>query len=365
MRFNVRPEALLAKIHVLHRHNTRLIPWWSGFCLALILPLSTLCFLLTGPHEIVGSLLWTLPVGLLIYADTRGPRETRSIPANAPRGFFDGIIYAVAMLQLLNLIAMGVMVSSLEWHGPGAVGVSLVNLLVLRILGGTNACCSVIAPAHELIHRRGQWQRILGRVMLISVFYDPFFVAHRLGHHAQLGRAGDPSTAAIHESYEDFFWRSMSSQCLIAWRARPGMLLQGLLVQLLLMVCFGWAFGGLALFMWFYQSWVAIRLLEAVNYFQHFGMIHPSEHAATRAWHCDSAVSLFMFFGLPRHADHHARPGKSYWDLEDVAGGPKLPYGYLGTAIWVKNASRSYREWIVSKRYSDQQTVPPCTADGC
>lgn len=329
------------------RGGRRRSPWWGGFVLSLVLPLSTFFFLLTGPHTAGSALCWTLPIWILIAADRWGPTEQRRVPHTATQGFFDGLLYAAAALQGLNILIMGMMISRLDWADSAGIITSFVNLLVLRILGGTNACCSVIAPAHELIHRRSRWQRRLGRLLLMTVFYDHFYVAHRLGHHARLGSREDPSTSAIDEGYQEFLWRSVKGQWRLAWRLQPRTVLRGLTFQILLALAYGWIFGPLALFMWLYISAVAIRLLEAVNYFQHFGLTQESGRSAVTAWRCDSAISLFLFMGLPRHADHHRRPWVHYPNLEVSEEGPSLPLGYLGTAIWVKNAGRSYRLWAV------------------
>lgn len=304
-----------------------------------------------------------MPVWLLIIADRYGPAERRSVPVTAPTWFFDGQLYLAAVLQIINIILIGVMVSQLRWDSVAIIAPSFTDLLILRILGGTNACCSVIAPAHELIHRRSRWQRSLGRLMLISVFYDHFFISHKLGHHARLGYAEDPSTAYLHEDYDSYLKRSISRQWQLAWQNRPRAVVKGIAVEVLLMVLYGLFFGPLALFVWMYLSWVAIRLLEAVNYFQHFGMTVQSGHSGYTAWRCDSAVSLFMFFSLTRHADHHRRPAKPYQELQSSEKGPLLPYGYLGMALWVKNASRSFRDWAGNEMLSRKPVARPCATD--
>jgi alkane 1-monooxygenase len=323
--------------------------WWLGFGVSLLLPICTLAFLGTGPHGALAALLWTWPVWLLIAADRWGPAECRMVPPTAPRWFFDGLLYALAGLQILNILALGLMVSRLSWTTAPDFGAGLANLLAVRILMGTNSCCAAIAPAHELIHRRRRGLRWLGRLLLITVGYDHFFVAHRRGHHAKLGSSEDPSTARLGESYEAFFRCSLARQWRIAWRTERRSALGGLAAEALLLVAFGWIFGLLALFMLLYQALVAVRLLEAVNYFQHFGLTLDSGRAAATAWDTDSAVSLFLFLGLSRHADHHRRPGVPYPELRSLPEGPRMPYGYLGMALWVKNRNAAYRRWAAER----------------
>ncbi len=319
--------------------------WWLGFGWSLFLPSCTLAFLATGPHGLVPALLGTAPVWILVAADRWGPAERRRVPSHAPAWFFDGLLYALVALQVLNILAMGWMVARLEWGSVSELWVGLANLLSVRILMGTNSCCAAIAPAHELIHRRGKWQRLLGRLLLVTVGYDHFHVAHRRGHHAKLGSHEDPSTAREDESYEAFFRRSLGTQWRIAWRADRRAVQGGLIVELALLAVFAGLFGPLALFMLAYQAAVAVRLLEAVNYFQHFGLTLDSGRSGATAWGNDSAVSLFLFLGLSRHADHHRRPGVPYPELRGLPEGPAMPYGYLGMAFWVKNRSASYRRW--------------------
>jgi len=320
--------------------------WWLGYSLALFLPILTFVFFLTGPHGLMDVWAWALPVLALVLLDLWGPAERRTVPVAAPRWFFDGLLMLLGLIQLSNIVAMGFMVSKLSFGSYEDIWVSCANLVVLRVLAGTNACCSVIAPAHELIHRRSPWMKRMGRVMLMTVFYDHFYVVHRIGHHAHLGSHRDPSTARMDESYNEFFLRTLVQQFRTALDLKPHSVRFGFLVEVIYLMVYVWLFGPLAAFALVYIAVVAVRLLEAVNYFQHFGLTLDSGHATYTAWRCDKAVSLFMFLGLSRHADHHRRPGRTFTELQYVEEGPYLPYGYLGTAIWVKNASRSYRRWV-------------------
>lgn len=326
--------------------NPRVEGFWLGYLLALFLPTLNLTFLLKGPADLMWVWLWTLPLAILIVLDEFGPREVRRVPDRIPQELFDGLLYLLVLLQVANILALGFFVRHLLEVFHGDYLFLAVNLLVVRILGGTNACCSVIAPAHELIHRKNRWQRWMGRALLISVFHDPFYVTHRLGHHLKLGGEGDPSMVQDHEDYESFFRRTLSEQWRLAWAIKPKSTLYGIACSALYAGLFAFAFGALALLMLVYQSVVAIRLLEAVNYFQHLGLSKRSGLSDHTAWRCDRAVSLYLFVGLPRHADHHRHPQKSYAQLEETGTGPLLPRGYLCTAIWVKNASRSYRRRV-------------------
>ncbi len=319
------------------------IPWWWGFGMALILPLALLGFLLSGPHDAEAALVWLLPVPALIALDCLSGPERRMVPSHHAEPFLSVVLALIAILAPLNLYALGAFVAKLPeallaGHGWGTV----LDLLALRMLGGTTLCCSVIAPAHELMHRRPRWVRRVARGLLILVFSDVFYFSHGGGHHRHLGRSQDPSTARLGETYPEFFRRSLMTQWQMAFRFHPKAFRRGLLLQSILLLAYGFVFGGMAALVWLYLSWVAIRLLEAVNYFQHYGLTSESAAGHHTAWRCDGAVSFFLFLGLTRHADHHRRPMAPFEELRPEDEGPELPTGYLGTAVWVKNHSRSY-----------------------
>jgi alkane 1-monooxygenase len=321
------------------------LPWWSGFGLSLVFPLAILGFLATGPHGLWGVVAWTLPMWVLVALDYFSPPEIRPVPAEAPRGFFDGILYLLALLQVLNVLALGGMVARLGWASPLDIGLSLLHLAAVRLMVGANFCCAAICPAHELIHRRNPWQRRLGRLLLMTLCYDHFAVSHQRAHHARLGSAEDPSTARLGESFEDFFRRTCAVQWHTAWRTDRRSMLTGVVIQAVWLGVYLGVFGPLALVMLLRESWAAVRTLEAVNYFEHYGLTQDSGRAELTAWRNDSAVSLFLFLGLTRHADHHRRPAAPYPALRVAEDGPVMPYGYLGMAVWVQRRNEGYRKW--------------------
>jgi alkane 1-monooxygenase len=324
-------------------------PWWCGFGLSLFMPSCVLAFFATGPHQLLQALAWTLPFAALFLIDCFGPSERRSVPADAPRWFFDGILYALVLLQVLNVLALGLLVSRLKWGGLFEITDSLGNLLAMRIMVGTNFCCAAICPAHEFIHRHRRGQRMLGRLLLVTVFFDHFAIAHKMAHHARLGSALDPSTAAAGESYEDFFRRAAIQQWRIACNANRRATFTGAAVEALWLAVYAWLFGLLAAAVYLRCAYLAVRVLEAVNYFQHYGLTEGSGLSRLTAWRNDSAVSLFLFLGLTRHAHHHRHPGVPYPRLRASGEGPAMPCGYWGMAVMVLRRNEKYRSWMESQ----------------
>lgn len=323
-------------------------PWWTGYFLSLVFPLSILGYLVSGPHTPTAAAGWTLPMWLLVAADRFGPDECRVVPDTAPRWFFDGILYLLVPLQWANVWALGGLVARLEFDSLTAIVASGADLLAIRLMVGANFTCAGLCPAHELIHRRPRWQRCLGRSMLVSLCYDHFAIAHKRVHHARLGTPDDPSTARDGECFEHFFRRAVAGQWRIAWAADPLGVVSGLGVEALLLFAYASAFGALATAVYLFMVFSAVRTLESVNYFQHYGLTADSGRASFIAWRCDSAISLFLFLGLTRHADHHRHPARTYAELRPLGEGPKMPHGYLGMAVWTQRRNDSYRAWAAS-----------------
>jgi alkane 1-monooxygenase len=323
------------------------------------LPLATLAFFVTGPHEWHAALLWTLPVWLCVAADTFSPAARQNPPAEQPEWPFEAALYILPAIQLANIFLMLELVSQLGWHTFGEIGASLANLFTVRILTGTTSCCSAIAVAHELIHRRRRHQRWMGRLLLWTVCYDHFAVEHIRGHHRNVGTPADYATARYDETYSDFWRRTVKGQFINAWRLENGRLaklpniarllrhrvLHGVIIEGSLLGLIFAGFGAVAGLLFLYQAFYALRLLESVNYFQHWGLSRAGKRfTGPDAWVTDSWFTLHTFVGLSRHADHHKFAGKPYHRLCYNEEGPRLPYGYFAMYILAKFFNDRYRE---------------------
>jgi len=104
------------------------------------------------------------------------------------------------------------------------------------------------------------------------------------------------------------------------------------------------ALGAGASVVYLLQAVVAVRLLEAVNYFEHYGLSRTSRRVRPiDSWDTDSWFTLYTLVGLSRHADHHANASRPYHQLRHFDESPKLPYGYFATVTWLIFANRSFR----------------------
>ena len=340
--------------------------------LAFWFPGTAFLFLVTGPHPWYLALPFVTPLVLAHWLDTSGRREVRQPPEGLPDWPFDGIVYALAALQLVN-IALLVRLFAVQ-------DLLSFDFLVAHIVVGASSGYSIIT-AHELIHRRNVWQQRLGRGLLCSVLYEHFYTEHLRGHHLRVATPEDPATARFGESFHRFYRRTVPAQFASAWRLEkkrlgdesmsnldPRLLrsrvLHGLLIEWgaagLIAVGFGWV--SLAAFV--LQGVLASRLLEIVNYFEHWGLersgprIGPSESWDTHSW-----FTYWSLIGLSRHADHHTFGSRPFQRLRVVPDAPLLPYGYVGTIALVMIKNREFRRLasaeLERRRLGPYRSSPP------
>lgn len=319
---------------------------------SLVFPLTSLAFLWTGPHPWWVATLFLAPGVVLYQLDRPGrPVEVRPPLEGAPGWPFDALVYLLSALQLL-------VVASLVWlfGVAGQHFFSFDMLGVLLVVGGSSGFS--IVTAHELIHRRRRWEQNLGRLLLCTVLYEHFFTEHLRGHHVRVGTPEDPATARFGEAYEPFFRRTVPAQFRSAWRLEARRLgdedmglfdrrilrsrvLHGLVVEWGLALAILTGFGFVAFAAFVLQAFMAVRLLEAVNYFEHWGLTRRGRRVThADSWDTHSWFTYYSLIGLTRHADHHARPTRPYQRLEVHEEPPLLPAGYVVTVddVMGKNA---------------------------
>lgn len=323
---------------------------WGMHLACFTMPLLTLAYLLTGPHRWWASLLWTSPIWISIYLDKRSKPEKRQPVPNLPLWPFDLVLYVLAALQLVNVGLLVWLGTKLDWSA--APGAAFAEVFAAHLLVGINSGYSGIVLAHELIHRREKHMQWLGRLMLVTVFYEHFYTEHVRGHHARVATPDDPATARFGETFRQFIWRTIPAQFRSAWRLECKRLgdrdmawndrrmlrhrvLHGVLAETALTVTIFAFFGVTAGVLFLLQATMAIRMLETVNYIEHWGLLRAEKKVRpVDSWDTDSRFTLYNLIGLSRHADHHAHAARPYPQLRYFEESPKMPYGYFGT-VWM------------------------------
>ncbi|MCA9774596.1 MAG: fatty acid desaturase, partial [Myxococcales bacterium] len=182
---------------------------WPRYLLMYVIPVTALAFVLTAPHPWYLAIVWNFIPTPLKLLDAKGI-AVRENPEGLARAPFDVHVYLLAAMQLVTLGLFGAMVAEHGfWRVDTVVGVLLV---------GGAAANSTIVIAHELIHRRERIARLVGRLLLVSVFYEHFYTEHVRGHHVRVGTPEDPATARFGESFWHFYRRTIPAQFRSAWR---------------------------------------------------------------------------------------------------------------------------------------------------
>jgi len=313
--------------------------------IALLLPLYTLAFVLSGPHPWYASLPWVAAVPLVALLDRRSGSALHEPLEGMPAWPFDAMLVALTALQVANVVLAARMIA--------LGGLLSADTVVAALLVGANSGYSAIVVAHELIHRKSRWMVALGRLLLCTVMYEHFFVEHVRGHHMRIGTEADPATARFGETYGQFWERTVRAQFASAWRLEAKRLgdegmrwydrrilrsavVHGLLAEAAIAAAVLAAFGPAALVVLLGQAYVAVRLLEAVNYFEHYGLRRQGRKVRpVDSWDSDSWFTLFGLVGLSRHADHHAYAARPFQALRTWEESPKLPAGYVVMVLMV------------------------------
>jgi alkane 1-monooxygenase len=320
--------------------------------LAFWFPGTAFAFLVTGPHRWWVALLFVIPLVIAHVLDTSGRRELRQPPEGLPDWPFDAIVYALAAVQLVNVALLVRLFAVQDFLS--------FDFLVAHIVVGASSGYSIIT-AHELIHRKGEWDQRLGRLLLGSVLYEHFYTEHLRGHHLRVATQEDPATARYGETFHHFYRRTVPAQFRSAWRLEKKRLgdegmsnfdrrmlkhrvLQGVAGELGFAAVVAVAFGWVSFAAFVLQGWLASRLLEIVNYFEHWGLerkgarVGPSESWDTHSW-----FTYWSLIGLSRHADHHTYGSRPFQKLRVVDEAPVLPHGYVGTIAMVMMNNREFR----------------------
>ena len=231
-----------------------------------------------------------------------------------------------------------------------------------------------INTAHELGHKKEEYERWFARAALAQTFYGHFFIEHNRGHHVRVATPEDPASGRLGETVWEFMPRTVVGSLKSAWGlekkrfARLKTSHWSLKNDVLnawafsvvlwggLMIVFGWQiFPYLVL-----QAVAGIWLLESVNYLEHYGMkrqkldsgryerVNPSH-----SWNSNNIGTNVLLYHLQRHSDHHANPTRRYQALRDFKEAPVLPTGYAGMIVlsWVPQVWRRIMDDKVVRHY--------------
>lgn len=211
-----------------------------------------------------------------------------------------------------------------------------------------------INVAHELMHRRGRFERALAEILMTCTTYTHFCVEHVLGHHKHVSTPEDPASSRLGQSLYAYLPQTLLGGLRSAWRlegarvARVGiprwsLRNRRLRYPLVLAVVYASIFlyaGVEGVIFFALQSAVAMVLLETINYIEHYGLSRrrlPSGRyertTPAHSWNASERLTNWFLFHLQRHADHHHLASRPFYALRHIEESPQLPTGYAGMIV--------------------------------
>ena len=227
---------------------------------------------------------------------------------------------------------------------------TLVQGLGLAVSVGATTGVFGILAAHEMVHSRSRAERGLGLLLLASVGYMHFRIAHIHGHHRRAATFEDSTTARLGESAYEFMVRAVVGQVVEAWafeaarlarRGRGAWRLSNRMIQYagieaLMFTAVGLLVGHV---FWVFalQAALSIVLLELFNYVAHYGLQRRrladgglERMGSAHSWNTSRRMANWSLFNMGRHSDHHRFGARHYQCLEAIPDSPQLPTGYAG-----------------------------------
>lgn len=230
---------------------------------------------------------------------------------------------------------------------------AILSVALTFAAAGTNV-------GHELCHRTTDPRALTcGRWLLALTLNADFAVEHVYGHHRHLATVHDPASARRGEHFYAFLIRSITGQLRSAWQIERGRLkrlrrpvwswrnriLRGWLMSACIAIGFFSMAGWPGLVGFVLAAAAGRSVLEAVNYFEHYGLVRevgaPVE--LRHSWNSNRRASNAVLFNLARHSHHHAEGDAAFWNLRAYRDAPTLPFGYLTCMLLVFVAPGWYR----------------------
>ena len=229
---------------------------------------------------------------------------------------------------------------------PFAVWEEVILTILLTMEGQ-----AVFVVGHELVHRRSAWERRTAEFLLASASYPQYATEHVYVHHALVGTPHDVGSPPKGERFWTYFPKEIVSNLTNSWRVASTRLARRRLSLWHYSNPF-WRYGlGLA-FWWGLVVWMGgfwalpvfvflglgcVFSMKLSNYLQHYGLRRVrlpngrwEKIMPRHSWSSDWKFSNWMFFNMPRHADHHAMSSRHYPLLQTYSDeeSPVLPGTY-------------------------------------
>jgi len=264
---------------------------------------------------------------------------------NAP--FYDRLLNLAVICYAITFIYFFIVIQNTAF-GTWEYYIKVMSMGVMAGIYGINI-------GHELTHRvNDRVAYTLGQILLLASLNLHFIPFHLGGHHRNVGKPTDPSTAARNELIFAFWFRSQIGGYIEAWRidnqitARNGYSIYSFNNRMVRYTMTTIAYLAFLYFVLSAHQYIAylivvaisIILLETINYIEHYGLVRTQNDNGKfesvkhhHSWNSDHTFGRVMMFNLSRHSDHHYNGSIKYQSLKYIPDTPQMPTGYPGMFI--------------------------------
>ena len=212
-----------------------------------------------------------------------------------------------------------------------------------------------INVGHELTHRpKEKVAYYLGHLLLLTSLNLHFVPYHLGGHHRNVGKKTDPSTATKNEWLYSFWFRSQIGGYFQAWEidnritqekghsiySWHNRMVRYSFITLIYLVSLFFLLGTYLFLIYLMVVIISICLLETINYIEHYGLVRQKNEKGMyepvrhhHSWNSDHIFGRALMFNLSRHSDHHYNGSIKYQVLKSVPDAPQMPTGYPGMFV--------------------------------
>lgn len=247
-----------------------------------------------------------------------------------------------AILKILNAIVLLLVVGWSVFYVDSTID-SVGHLLGFTLAVGVITGCFLVTLAHELLHGKTVFEKLLANSLLLVAGIPHFTNDHLFGHHRLIGLAEDETTAKYGDSFYRYFGKatwfrlkySYFTSYPLSERLREKVRRENRMMALCLFLVYAGILllasrPGFTLVFFVLQGFISYVLYELINYIQHYGLERglsitgrPESIQLQHSWNCYYKYSNYLLFLLPLHSAHHVH------GREQNLMGPRLPFLYF------------------------------------
>lgn len=264
---------------------------------------------------------------------------------NAP--FYDLLLYAAIPVYVASFIYFLAIIPDTTF-GTLEFWSRVITMGLLCAIFGFNI-------GHELSHRTpNSIDYVLGQFQLLTVLNLHFIPYHLRGHHHNVGKPSDPSTAKKGEWVYTYWFRSQIGGYFQAWEIenrntqRQGhavyswhnRMVRYTLATMAYLTSLYFILGQPLFWIYLLVGFISTCFLETINYIEHYGLVRKQNEAGKyepvrhhHSWNSDHIFGRALMFNLSRHSDHHYNGSLKYQVLKSLPESPQMPTGYPGMVV--------------------------------